>query len=492
MNELLTIDDMYEVDRLAIKSGIAGIELMENAGQAIVDHIVEHYDRGQVAVLCGPGNNGGDGFVVARLLKQDGWPVTLFLLGSLSALKGDAAAMAQLWDGGVGKLDQNSGAGAGLIVDAIFGSGLGRDIDGELAVLIKKTNDRNVPVVGVDVPSGVDGSSGRVLGIAFRAERTVTFCRKKTSHVLMPGRALCGDITVADIGISKEIVAGLEVTQFENTNEFWRPHFPSLSLDSHKYIRGATVVVSGAAAMTGAARLAARAALRVGSGVVSVASPPSAVMVNACQLTAIMVKSFKGAAALNQVLSNDERIRATVIGPGAGSGNITRNNVRAVLDAGVSTVLDADGLTSFEQQPEALFEAIADDRQRDVVMTPHVGEFKRLFTDIANKPGSRLEHARQAAKQSGAIVVYKGVDSVIAAPDGFAAINTNAPPTLATAGSGDVLAGIIAGLMAQRMPAFYAACAGVWLHGQAAALFGPGLIAEDIPEMLPQVLHELE
>jgi len=492
MHELLTTDDMYEADRLAIENGVAGIELMENAGQAIADLIVEKYDRVPVAILCGPGNNGGDGFVVARLLEQEGWPVTLFLLGEASALKGDAAAMAQRWEGRVEQLDQNSGVGAALIVDALFGAGLGRDIDGELAALIKKTNEGNVPVVAVDVPSGVDGSSGFVRGAAFKAERTVTFCRKKPGHVLMLGRGLCGEVCVVDIGISNEIVAGLKVTQFENTNDFWHRFFPRLEHENHKYSRGATVVVSGPAAMTGAARLAARAALRVGSGVVTVASPPSAVMVNACQLTAIMVKGFRDAAALNSLLSNDERIRATVIGPGAGAGNSTRNNVRAVLDAGVSTVLDADALTSFEQQPEALFEAIADKRERDVVMTPHAGEFKRLFADIANLPGSRLEHARQAAKSSGAVVVYKGVDSVVAAPNGIAAINTNAPPTLATAGSGDVLAGIIAGLIAQGVPAFYAACAGVWMHGQAATLFGPGLIAEDIPEMLPQVLQKIE
>ncbi len=492
MHELLTTDDMYEADQLAIKGGIAGIELMENAGRAIAEHIVKNYDRGQVAVLCGPGNNGGDGFVVARLLEQQGWPVTLFLLGAPSALKGDAAAMAQLWVGSVEQLDENSGAGADLIVDAIFGAGLGRAIEGELASLINKINGSKVPVIGVDVPSGVDGSSGGVRGVAFRAERSVTFCRKKPGHVLMPGRAHCGKVAVVDIGISNEIIAGLKVKQFENTLELWHPHFPRLTLQSHKYSRGATVVVCGPAAMTGAARLAARGALRAGSGVVTVASPPSAVMVNACQLTAIMVKKFKDAAALNGLLNEDERIGAVVIGPGAGRGNTTRNNVRAVLDAGVSTVLDADALTSFEQCPQALFAAIAENCERDVVMTPHQGEFEHLFTDIANLPGCRLEQARQAAKSSGAIIVYKGVDSVIAAPDGRAAINTNAPPTLATAGSGDVLAGIIAGLMAQTMPAFYAACAGVWLHGQVATLFGPGLIAEDIPELLPKVLRELD
>jgi ADP-dependent NAD(P)H-hydrate dehydratase / NAD(P)H-hydrate epimerase len=232
--------------------------------------------------------------------------------------------------------------------------------------------------------------------------------------------------------------------------------------------------------------------LRVGSGVVTVASPSAAVMVNACQLTAIMVKGFKSAQALNALLRDDRRIRAVVIGPGAGIGNTTRNNVRSVLDSGVSAILDADALTSFEQQPVSLFEAITEQGDRSVVMTPHAGEFRRLFADIAVLSISKLEHARKAARTSGAVVVYKGVDTIIAEPGGMAAINANAPPTLATAGSGDVLAGMIAGLMAQEMSAFYAACAGVWLHGQAATLFGPGLIAEDIAEILPQVLQQIE
>ncbi len=492
MNELLTAEQMYEADRRAIAGGIAGVELMENAGQAIADQIFDNYAKGKVAVLCGPGNNGGDGFVVARLLKQQDWPVIVSLLGDLSALKGDAAIMAQRWDGPVERLGRDSVQDADLIVDAIFGAGLTRDIDGELAALIARINKAGVPVVAVDVPSGVDGLSGAVRGVAFQAQRTITFCRKKTGHLLMPGRGLCGEVLVADIGISGEIVDGLTIRQFENSPELWRAHFPHPAIDSHKYSRGATVVVSGPARQTGAARLAARGALRAGSGVVTVLSPPSAVMVNACHLTAIMVRGFKDAQALNNLLNADTRIGAVVIGPGAGTGNTTRNNVRSVLDAGVHTVLDADALTGFEQQPDALFDAIAEQGDRKVVMTPHEGEFRRLFAEISTLPVSRLEQAREAAKASGAIIVYKGMDTVIAAPDGIAAINSNAPLTLATAGSGDVLSGIIAGLMAQAMPAFYASCAGVWMHGAAAALFGPGLIAEDIPELLPKVLQQLE
>lgn len=492
MHELLTPDDMYEADRQAIQSGVAGVELMENAGQAIADQIIENNDVGKVVVLCGPGNNGGDGFVVARLLEQKGWSVSLSLLGKSSALTGDAATMAQRWGGNVEALLETNVIDADLIVDAIFGAGLARDIDGALAALILKINAQQVPVVAVDVPSGVDGLSGEIRGVAFKAEQTITFCAKKTGHLLLPGRAHCGKITVADIGISDQIIEGLELSQFENTPELWRSHFCSTPEDDHKYKRGATVVVSGPANQTGAARLAARGALRIGSGVVSVASPASAVLVNACHLTAIMVKGFKGSAELNTLLGSDDRTSAVVIGPGAGAGNKTRNNVRAVLDTKIPAVLDADALTSFEHDPETLFEAIAEHPDRSVVMTPHAGEFKRLFADIAALPISKLEQTRRAAQLSGAIIVYKGTDTIIAAPDGTAAINANAPPTLATAGSGDVLAGIIAGLIAQKMSTFYASCAGVWLHGEAATLFGRGLIAEDIPEMLPQVLRQLD
>jgi len=492
MHELLTSAEMYEADRQAIKSGIAGHQLMENAGQAIADLIVENYDRGTVAVLCGPGNNGGDGFVAARLLKQQGWEVNLSLLGTPEQLSGDAALMAQRWEGAIDTVCDKSIKDADVIVDAVFGAGLARDIDGGLADLIATVNQGSVPVIAVDVPSGIDALSGVVRGSAFKARQTISFCRKKPGHLLLPGREYCGEMSIVDIGISEDIIRQINPTQFENTRDLWRAHFPWLAQDSHKYSRGATVVVSGPAAQTGAARLAARAALRTGSGVVTVASPPSAVLVNACQLTAIMVKSFNNAQALNRLLADDDRIGAAVMGPGAGVGNVTRNNVRGVLAASVAAVLDADALTSFEQDPQALFAAIAEHRDRSVVLTPHAGEFARLFAGVAHKQNSKLEHARQAAQLSGAIVVYKGCDTVIAAPDGSAAINTNAPPTLATAGSGDVLAGIIAGLMAQKMPAFYAACAGVWLHGEAAVHLGRGLIAEDIAEMLPRVLQQLD
>ncbi|HMH66063.1 MAG TPA: NAD(P)H-hydrate dehydratase, partial [Rhizomicrobium sp.] len=370
--------------------------------------------------------------------------------------------------------------GARLVVDALFGAGLSRPLEGAAAQLVESLND--LPVVAIDMPSGVSGDTGQALGgVYVTAALTVTFFRKKPGHLLLPGRALCGETVVADIGIPAEAA---NTDLHENTPALWR--FPQARLEGHKYTKGHCVVVSGPAHATGAARLAARAALRVGAGLVSVASPPEAVAVNAAHLTAIMVKVFEGAAGLGELLS-DKRLNALVIGPGLGVGGETRALVDAALKSGAAIVLDADALTSFKDDPEALFNRLHD----RCVLTPHDGEFERLFPGLLDEAASKVEAVRSAAARAGAVVLLKGADTVIAHPDGKAAINANAPPTLATAGAGDVLAGLIAGLLAQKMAAFDAAACGVWLHGAAATRFGPGLIAEDLPEMLPAVLAGL-
>jgi NAD(P)H-hydrate epimerase len=310
---------------------------------------------------------------------------------------------------------------------------------------------------------------------------TVTFFRKKPGHLLLPGRVLCGATIVADIGIPPEAAS---THLHENTPALWRYPWPQAG--GHKYSRGHCVVVSGPAHATGAARLAARAGLRVGAGLVSVASPPEAVAVNAAHLTAIMVKPFEGAQGLADLLS-DKRFNAVALGPGLGVGAETRALVNAALKSGASVVLDADAITSFKDDPDELFERL----HERCVLTPHDGEFERLFAGLLDKSASKVEAARAAARQAGCVVLLKGGDTVIAEPSGKAAINANAPPTLATAGAGDVLTGLIAGLLAQNMTAFDAACAGAWLHGDAASRFGPGLIAEDLPEMLPHSLQAL-
>lgn len=487
---LLTTAEMARADALTIARGRPGAVLMENAGRVIAEAVAARFQQGPVAVLCGPGNNGGDGFVAARLLAELGWPVTLFLLGARENLKGDAAEAAARWQGPVHPLTADAADGASLVIDAIFGAGLTRDVEGVVADLIARVAKSGVPVAAVDVPSGLDGDSGAPRGAAFKASLTVTFFRLKPGHLLLPGRLLCGELKVADIGIPSDVLEEIAPQTFIDHPPLWAAHFPRLKIDGHKYTRGHAVVVSGGAAHTGAARLAARGALRAGAGLVTVATPPAALLVNAAHLTAIMLAPFDGADGLTQILE-DKRKNALLIGPGAGVGAETRENVLAALLSGAAMVLDADALTSFAEIPRDLFVAIKGYFAGPVVLTPHEGEFARLFPALAASGESKLVRARRAAAEAGAVILLKGPDTVIAAPDGRAAILINAGPELATAGSGDVLAGIILGLLAQDMPPFEAAAAAAWLHGEAGAVFGPGLIAEDIPEMLPAVMRDL-
>lgn len=488
MLELLTAEEMARADRLAVAAGVASLSLMEHAGRAVAEEVVRRFPESEtVVVLCGPGNNGGDGFVAARHLVEHGYKVRLGFDCEETRLPEDARVMAERFPGPREALRPELLAGADVVIDALFGSGLTRPVEGKLARLIESVNASGLPVVAVDVPSGIDGTAGQVRGVAVRAAATVTFFRAKPGHLLLPGRLHCGDLSLAAIGIPDHVLAEIGPRTFANEPPLWLQHYPWPKEDGHKYARGHAVVVSGPAYSTGAARLGARGALRIGAGLVTVASPRDAILVNAAQLTGIMVREADDARGLGALLA-DPRKNAVLIGPGVGVGERTREMVLTVLGSDVALVLDADALTSFAEQPDRLFGAIAA-RAAPVVLAPHDGEFARLFGDLAALP--KLERAREAAARSGAIVVLKGPDTVVATPDGRALINAATSPWLATAGTGDVLAGMILGLLAQAMPAFEAASAAVWLHGAAARAFGPGLIAEDLPEMLPEVLHNL-
>ena len=481
--EILTVAEMYAADRYAAEHGVPSLTLMENAGRAVADEICKRWTPRPTAVLCGPGNNGGDGFVVARLLKERGWDVRLSLLGARDALKGDAAEMAKRWNGEIAPLSQRSLQNADLVIDALFGAGLARPLEGTAREVATALNVSPAPVVAIDVPSGLHGDIAKSLGdVSVEADLTVTFFHKKPAHVLMPGQALCGEVVVADIGIPDAATVGSKL--FENGAALW--DYPWPKADGHKYARGHCVVVSGPAHATGAARLAARGALRIGAGLVSVASPQDAVPTNAGALTAIMVKPFSGAGGLAKLLK-DKRFNSVVIGPGCGVGGATRELVAAVLVSEAAIVLDADALTSFQDDPAELFRLL----RQPGILTPHEGEFERLFKGVLGRSQNKIEAARTASAIAGCTVLLKGADTVIVAPDGLATVNTHAPPTLATAGSGDVLAGFIGGLMAQGLDSYRAACAAAWLHGEAAFRFGPGLIAEDLPEALPAALRAM-
>ena len=498
-NELLSPSEMAEADRLTIAEGpLDGYGLMRRAGEAVAAVVLARYPAATpVHVLCGPGNNGGDGYVVARLLQESGVDVALWVSGEPRA-GSDAAFAAADCPLERRPLSAFAAEAGSAVVAALYGAGLSKPLSGDAARSVRIVTDLGLPVVAIDLPSGVSGESGAILGSAFRAAITVTFARKKPGHLLLPGREQCGEIVLADIGIGDGIIARIVPRTFENGSALWLPAFPVPAVDAHKYKRGHTSVFSGGPSATGAARLSALAAARSGAGAVTVLSPANAMQVNAAHLTSVMLRKADTVADLDAFLT-DRRPSSFVLGPGFGIGEKARDFVLALLgtgqgqDAGIEAlVLDADGITSFRDEPETLFQAARKSGAPALVMTPHVGEFGRLFPDIADDEAlAKPAKARAAAERANAIIVCKGADTVIAAPDGRAAINGNGAPCLATAGSGDVLAGIVAGLLAQGMSAFEAACAGVWIHAEAGSRFGPGLIAEDLPLAMVPVLREL-
>ncbi len=463
--ELLTPAEMGKADEATIASGIPGIALMENAGRAVARAVARRFTPCRTLVLCGPGNNGGDGYVTARRLGEMGWPVAVAALAAPRE-GGDAALAAARWRGPRAEFSAGAAGRAELVIDAVFGAGLSRPVEGRAADALSAAR----LVAAVDVPSGVEGASGAVLGFAPWAALTVTFFRRKPGHLLLPGRVRCGALILAGIGTPECVLETVRPRTFANGPVLWL--LPAPGVESHKWSRG-SVTVLGGAAMTGAARLAAAGVRRAGAGLVTIAAPEASAAIYRAGAAGVIVSE----APLAELL-RDARREVFVCGPGLGV-EAARAALPVLLGAGRVVVADADALTAFAGAPEGL-KGVA-------VMTPHAGEFARLFGEAGP---DRLAAARAAAARTGAVVVLKGADTVIAAPDGWAAINASAPPDLASAGTGDVLAGVIAGLLAQGLAAKEAASAGVYLHGAAAAVVGPGLIAEDLPEAIPRAMRE--
>ena len=485
---LLSPEQSRAADAWAIAHGTDGLTLMENAGRGAADIISEyigvaHECGGDVLVLCGPGNNGGDGYVIARILDDWGYDVRVVSVVPVGDLKGDAAHMAARWDGPVESAEKVSFNGVCVVVDALFGTGLARAIEGDIAALIEKANRRDVLRIAIDLPSGLDAATGQPLGSCFHADATITFFAKKPGQVIAPGRFLCGGcdhIHIVDIGIPADCLGEIEPDTFENEPSLWGHMYPYAGPATHKYHRGHLLVLGGKEPTLGACRLASMSALRSGAGLVTLAAPNETYSIQATALTDVMVRRFDSAFGFLGMVA-DTRINVVLMGPGAGVSEKTAELVQEVGSRGRSMVLDADALTSLVGRLDLLKGG------GEVVLTPHEGEFTRLFPDIAID-SDRISGARAAAAMTGAVVVLKGVSTLVAAPDGRLAITANAPAWLSVGGTGDVLSGIIAGLMAQGMPAFEAACAGVWLQGEAAMRAGRGLIASDLVDQLPAVL----
>ena len=473
---ILTVAQKREADRA---SGVSEALLMRRAGEAAAELIAARFSAQPTLVLCGPGGNGGDGYVIARRLAQAGWPVTVARAAAPKA--GSAAAeQSRLWTGPVQSLSAPA-ADRTLVIDALFGAGLKRALSADVARALHALGAApGLTIVAIDVPSGVDADTGRAQAACLRAALTITFGALSPAHVLQPSRGLCGEVAVVDIGLQDTP----DVALHENGPALWSAAYPWPAVDVHKMQRGRLIVVGGGPSSTGAARLAARAGLRIGAGLVTLVCPEDALAIYAAALEAVMVRAFETDAELLDLAEDSD---ACVIGPGSGVDEETAANLLALAQTGAALVVDADALTVFRGDTESLFSAL----DRDDVLTPHPGEFERLFPGLLQRSPDRIAAAREAARLAGAVVLLKGADTVIATPDGRAAVNTNGAPWLATAGAGDVLAGFIGGLLAQGMESFEAACAAAWIHAEAGQRFGPGLIAEDLPGGAPAVLKGL-
>jgi hydroxyethylthiazole kinase-like uncharacterized protein yjeF len=481
---ILTCDEIRHCEARAVAAGTSLSDLMQRAGRACAEALDRRYPKGRVVVLAGPGNNGGDALVAATCLVELGRDVALRELAPGGARTAEGEAASKAWTGPRSPLSDLQLRPGDIVLDGLFGAGLSRPLSGEAARAVERVNAFTAPVVAIDLPSGLNGDMGEIPGPAIRAKLTVTFGAKKPAHVLQPAAGLCGEIDIAEIGFGPFVAEVGAGRLMENAPALWAERLIWPTPSSHKHSRGRLAVVSGGLAHTGAARLAAQAGLRIGAGAVTLLTPPSALMVAAASVKAVMTSSFADA---DELASLTGKSSAVVIGPAAGISDATLKSVDALVAAGRRLVLDADALTVLSQNATSLGRIAG----REIVLTPHAGEFERIAPGLLAAAPNRIEAARQAAAKLGVVVLLKGFDTVIAAPDGRAVVNAHVSPFLATAGSGDVLAGVIGGLLAQGLSPFDAACAGAWMHGDAGLRAGPGMTAEDLDGALKDVLAAL-
>jgi len=483
---ILSCKNHKDLDKRTIKKFIPGYKLMENAGGVIFKIIKKKFKKKKkIKILCGPGNNGGDGFVVAKLLEENGFQdVELFCLVTKNKLKGDAKIAANNFNKNLKSFNDFKISSNDLIIDGIFGSGLKRNISGNLKKIIEKINLKKPYCISIDTPSGINGDTGEIQGTALKSNDTITFTTKKPGHLLSPGSEYCGNVIVGDIGINLEKLS-FKPRIFENHPDNWRSKFPWPNQKSHKYTRGFSLIICGEK-MTGASRLAARAAARIGCGLLCLGVPRKSFNIYSTENPIALIEIVDDKKDLNNLLK-DKRINTILIGPGFG---ISKKKLELILKVVKEKkrliVLDADALKNN-------FKKILLKNKTKIVITPHEGEFLQVLKDlnIKNKK-NKFSIVIEFIKKTKINLILKGNKTLICSQDGKISINTNTSPFLATGGSGDVLAGMITGLISQGMDIFNACCASVWIHGEIGRMKGPGLIAEDLPEMIPKVLKKLK
>ncbi len=496
LNAIFTSKSSYELDRLCVRRGIKFLDLMENAGKSAFTKIektiipsLKEFNK-KILILCGPGNNGGDGLVIAKYLLKSGYKVDIsFPISSKSKINKYSNNKLKNLDISPQKFDDLNLIKYSMIIDSIFGIGLSRNFSSNLIKIVEKINKAKACKVSIDIASGINSDSGDLMPISIKANHTITFVAPKVGHYLLPGKINSGNIHVVSIGEKKsEILRATRLSKVElNIPESWIKKFKWPSKFDHKYKRGHILVKSGPLTSTGASRLAAVSALRSGAGVVTLASETSALEVNASHLTSVMLKEINNTEEFFNFVK-EKKIKTLIIGPGSGVNQMIKELVIRAIKEEIEFVLDADGLTSFEKNPNELFDLLRKRRKRNnIILTPHEGEFNRLFKfDNMNK----IDKANKAADITNSTILFKGNDTIISSPKKITLLARESSPFLSTAGSGDVLAGICGSFLAQGMKSHFAAGAASWLHNEVGIESGPGLIAEDMNKFLSKVISK--